>query len=259
MKRLVSVLCVIILFICLLSGCAADDKPASVADETFLAESTMRIPDDAFSFSGSEYEKIKFQSYLHEHGTSSVNSSILVYRYEDTLIFAVSYFQGALSAMETFVLNQDQGQAFLAMVDACKKAKDTTSLLNRNTMGMGSSYTKYILNNGSKDVSIEPLPLAELDLTLSTEEELLFDSGNPFAMPSSEGKNVYPAELEVGHSFPALYNCINQQALVIFGSLIAEITQIQAGPIDAVMDVSLEDGSNHKILVTNSGYVVSYS
>ena len=254
MKKCISLLCTLLLCATTLFGCNSTEKPATIATDTFLSESTSAIPENAFSFSNSEYKDVKFDSYLHEHGTSSVNSSILIYRYDDTLVFAVSYLQGPISAMETFVLNQEQGDSFLEMVGNYKKAKKE----NDNSNIIGGDYTKYKLNYSSKDIIIEPLPLSQLALTLKSDAELAFVDSYPFEVPSGDDNGTFPSMLTVGHSYPALYSCIAEQANQLFGSRIASVEEIEVGPADGLMHVTLEDGTSHKLLVTNAGFIVNY-
>lgn len=254
MRKYISIFSALIIFACILCGCSSPARPATIADDVFLSESVSAIPETSFSFSKSEYADIKFESYLHEHGTSSVNSSILIYRYDDTLIFAVSYFQGPASAMETFVLSQEQGDAFLAMVSNCKKANQTDS----GSHPLGGSYTEYILNDGAKQTVVEPLALSALGLTLKTEDDLTFVDGYPYKVPTGESAAIFPAMLTVGHSYPAFYSCIGEQADRLFGSSIASVEEIEVGPTDGLMHVTLTDGSTHKLLVTTGGFIAYY-
>jgi len=254
MRKYISLISSLLIFASILCGCNSAETPATIADDAFLSESASTIPEDCFSFTNSEFSDIKFESYLHEHGTSSVNSSILIYRYNDTLIFSVSYFHGPESAMETFVLSQKQGDAFLLMVSNSEKAQQDTN----KSQTLDGSYTKYILNSGSKEVIIEPLALSELGLSLKADNDLDFVDGYPFKIPSGDGVAVFPSELSVGHSYPAFYSCIGEQANHLFGKAIASVEEIEVGPIDGLMHITLEDGSSHELLVTNAGFIVNY-
>lgn len=81
MRRLFSMIIVVLVCCGIFAGCNAEKAPETMADDIFISESISVISENAFSFQNSDYSDIAFESYLHEHGTSSINSSILIYRY----------------------------------------------------------------------------------------------------------------------------------------------------------------------------------
>ena len=255
MKKWIAIGMLLVLILNLI-GCTekkqhATDVLVSVADASFLTESTSSIPDEAFSFARANADSVNFDSYYREVGTSSDNSSILVYRYEDTLIAVQSYFFGGDAAMQTFALTQDQGEAFLELVANCREMKREKK---KDLPAMGGYYDECVLHNGKDSVTIEPLDLSILDLPLKNEQEFELSSEKDFALPT-EQSNEY-VQKSMCASAPALYNCIGDQIESISGSPIDTVDSMIVGGIDTLMMATLENGSVHSFLVTNYGLVV---
>lgn len=146
MKKWITVV-IMLTLILNLAGCTEEKQPAanaliSVADTSFLLESSSSIPADAFSFARENADSVNFHSYFREVGTSSVNNSILIYRYEDTLIAVQSYFSCGDAAMQTFTLTQKQGAEFLDLIAACKK---TSQEKKKDLPEMGDYYDECVL------------------------------------------------------------------------------------------------------------------
>ena len=253
MKKWIAVGIMLVLILSLV-GCTEQEQSTvdawtSVADEDFLAESSSRIPNDAFSFTQMSTDSINFCSYFREVGTSSVNNSILIYRYEDTLIAVQSYFAGGDAAMQTFALTQEQGEDFLNQIIACKKIEQEEGL-----PVMGGYYDECLLQNGNDRIDIEPLDLSCLNLPLKNEQEFVLSSEYPFTVPT-EQSNAY-VQGNMCTTGPAVYNCISDQIETIFGSTIIAVDSMTVGDIDTLMTATLKNGSVHSFLVTNHGFVV---
>lgn len=237
-----------------LAGCTENEQSSvnawiSVADEAFFAESASCIPIDAFSFARMSIDSVNFHSYFRKVGTSSVNNSILIYRYEDTLIAVQSYFGGGDAAMQTFTLTQEQGEDFLNLIITCKKTGQ-----EEDFPVMGGYYDECILQNGNDRMNIEPLDLSCLNLPLKNEQEFVLSSELPFTVPT-EQSNEY-VKGNICTTGPALYNCISDQLETIFGSSVIAVDSMIVGDIDTFMTVTLKNGSVHSFLVTNHGFVV---
>lgn len=238
-----------------LAGCAkekqlAADALISVADTSFFLESSSSIPADAFSFARENADSVNFDSYFREVGTSSVNNSILIYRYEDTLIAVQNYFFGGDAAMQTFTLTQEQGAEFLDLIAAYKKKNQE----NKDLPVVGGNYDECVLHNGKDSMNIEPLDLSSLDLPLKSEQEFELSSERGFTLPT-EQSNEY-VQKSMCTSAPALYNCIGDQIESVFGSPIESVDSMIVGDIDTLMMATLKNGSVHSFLVTNHGLVV---
>lgn len=239
-----------------LAGCAkekqlAADALISVADTSFFSESSSSVPADAFSFAQEGEDSVNFHSYFHEVGTSSVNNSILIYRYEDTLIAVQSYFSCGDAAMQTFALTQEQGAEFLDLIAVCKQTRQEKK---KDLPVMGGYYDECVLQNAKDSMSIEPLDLSSLDLPLKNEQEFDLSSEGLFTLPT-EQSNEY-VQKSMCASASALYNCIGDQIESIFGSPIDTVDSMIVGDIDTLMMATLENGSVHSFLVTNHGFVV---
>ena len=255
MKKWIAVGIMLVLILNL-AGCKKEDQPAvgvvtSVADASFLVESSSCIPADAFSFARENADSENFHSYYREVGTSSVNNSILIYRYEDTLIAVQSYFSCGDAAMQTFTLTQEQGEAFLNLITA---SKQTSQEKKKDLPVMGGNYDECVLQIGEDRMNVEPLDLNSLDLALKKEQDFVLSSKRPFVLPTEQSNEYVQGSMCT--SAPALYICIGDQIEAIFGSPIDTVDSMIVGNIDTLMTVTLVNGSVHSFLVTNHGLVV---
>ena len=213
------------------------------------------VPDDAFKFSQSKSDFDSFSSYLHEKGTSSVNSRALIYRYDDYLIFSIAYFNCGTGGMETYFLSETQGKAFLDLArNYQRKTNQQHNESQYYVVGSEEYYFQLTLNGETFD--IEPLPLDQLGLSLQDKNNLVSDDVIP-SNASSEDRNAFVKSSNSVHHTNSLFNCIGAQVFALCGERILSFVSINVGQEDSDMEILLSNKDIHTIRVTNNGCVIT--
>lgn len=210
------------------------------------------IPEGVFRFSEQANSDVGFHSYIHMRGTSSVNSRIIMYRYDDYLVFAVAYQNGSESAMETYYLTRSQGEKLLNLVNDYQKSEKTDNGIKR----MGGDESEYLLTLNGKEQEILPLDLSVLNLEL-TDKNVLFEANltNDFTATSM---NEYINSSRIGMR-DALLGCVRAQMEQIALCPIVSLSANHVGEIDSIMTAVLADGKEFQLLITNDGCLVAVS
>lgn len=248
-KLIVFIISFCVLF---LIGCNSQQQPESLSHDASMKEAIKIIPEGVFRFSEQDNSEIGFQSYIHMRGTSSVNSRILIYRYDDYLVFAVAYQNGPESVMETYYLTRSQGEQFLNLVSNYQESEKTDNEMKK----MGGDESEFLLTLNGKEIEILPLDLSVLNLEL-TDKNVLFDANltNDF---TAANMNEYINSSRIGMR-DALLGCVRAQMEHIALSPIVSLSANNVGEIDSIMTAVLEDGKEFQLLITNDGCLVAVS
>ena len=261
MSKPVRFILFILIFTVLISGCSAKtevNEDSSITDTAEFKTDIEKncIPDNAFRFSQSRNAIESFESYLHEKGTSSVNSRVLVYRYDDYLIISAAYFNCGNGKMETFFLTADQGEVFFELVHNYTKS-DSADAQDEDGMLLGGNYSLFELRLDGEAISVEPLPLDQLNLSLKEIDihEINTEESINISADSESYNSFADSSYAVYHSY-SLFDCISDQINDICGEYIQDIESITVGKEESQMDVLLTDGETRSILVTNNACVI---
>lgn len=236
----------------LLAGCNSQQQIKSLSLGASMKDAMSVIPEGAFRISEQENSDIDFHSYIHRSGTSSVNSRILIYRYDDYLVFAVAYQNGPESVMETYYLTRNQGEKFLNLVSDYQESEKTDNGLQR----MGGDESEYLLTLNGKEHEVLPLDLSVLNLEL-TDKDVLFETNltNDF---TTANMNEYVKSSRIGMR-DALLGSVRAQMKQITLSPIVSLLVNHVGEIDSIMTAVLEDGKEFQLLTTNDGCLIAVS
>lgn len=250
MRKLIAF--VFLFCILLLNGCSSQQRPESLSLDAAMKDAIIMIPEGAFRFSEHDNSETGFQSYLHMRGTSSVNSRILVYRYDDYLIFAVAYQNGSESAMETYYLTCSQGEKFLNLVSDYQESETNDNGLKK----MGGDESEFLLTLNGNEIDIVPLELSALNLEL-TDQNILFEANHTDDFTAAD-MNEYIKSSRIG-TRDALLSCVRTQMTQISLCPVVSLSANHVGEIDSIITAILADGKELQLLITNDGCLVAVS
>lgn len=251
MKRSIYIIYILILSL-LLSAC---NIKFALNRPKFVDESFYDMWDNAFTFNSQKFDDCEFEYYISEAGTSSVNTRIFIYRYDDYLIFSIAYFSGGDGFMETFPLNEDQGEKFLELVEN-STVDDEASYAQP---GVGSYYCEYTLKNATLPKSVQPLDLKQLSLQLTEARDFsnndyyhIFDFSDKEFNKFGKCYNKY-----ISHSTSDVYFSIVSQIEKYIDKQLVSAEVLELNSEDAILKLEFLNDETVTITTTYGGCIVN--
>lgn len=202
-------------------------------------------------------EDVEF--YRNYAGSSSVYTEYGIYKYEDSFVFMVNYFNCGNSYMDTYALTDEQQEAFLEELNQCSNKEEKEE---EEGDGGYSSYGDVSVNgilygvNGLNldklqiELQEDPVPVEDIPEELSAYEEAdltrMMEKGN---------NNIYVMSLgTIGE--PAYIHMIKEQIEgELLDDVVTKVTVIEENEQDYVMELETENQEIYHVTVTYLGYV----
>ena len=146
--------------------------PVKYADglisEADFEEAMQGVSENTFLFSESTLDNNSFELYHVKWGTSSVWTGIVLWRYEDYLIYGIERFNCGESNSKATLLSKEQGDKFVEIIKNTE-IKPLEDIGDEKDLKDGGYFREGYWYSDGEACQIEPLDLEELKLEMIEE------------------------------------------------------------------------------------------
>ena len=257
-----------------------DSTTAETADSPKAENTSLKvIPDNAFTFSDSQYANSDFLSYVYTYGYTGKGQSVTIYRYEDYLVLIVYHYdvhEGSYKEIRT--LTQNEGEDFLAKAEKYTEVKkDSGTSSQTPAVGGIEKHAIMKLNSNEEEseaIQIEPLDLSKIAFELpetNEKDSSFFKYDYPearwnkiFAGDEENTKKYFGIQSETepeNHSIPfsiatLQLDCVFDQIEAITGGKVEKAKFTAIGDDASIIEATLEKGNTYTVTINYEELVI---